>query len=117
MIRLRRYPAKGDLPAIGNLQVRWIDRYREPQVKPNPLFPNGVHLDASEPGERACQTPLPYPAKRCGIYVVTCPTCGFATGCTTAGRIDDPRSLRIGCGSRDAEADSESEPIPEPAHA
>lgn len=45
----------------------------------------------------SCRVALPYPAKRCGAYVVTCRICGTRTGVTTAGRADDPRSLTVSC--------------------
>lgn len=78
------------------LSIKWIDRHREPKCPPNPAFPEGVDVDVSD-GARSCQTPLPYPAPRCGVYVVTCDVCGYAAGFTTAGRPDDPRSVRVPC--------------------
>lgn len=40
---------------------------------------------------------LPYPAERCGVYLVTCDKCGYSAAITTAGRVDDPRSVTIPC--------------------
>jgi hypothetical protein len=40
---------------------------------------------------------LPYPAKRIGHYRIECELCGLRVACTTAGRPDDPRSIRIAC--------------------
>jgi len=77
--------------------VQWLDRGREPQVAPNPAFPDGIDLDLTDPGQPTCWTALPYPAKRCGTYVVECRICGLRVGCTTAGRPDDPRSIRMNC--------------------
>lgn len=76
--------------------VRWFDAGKEPQCEPNPAFPTGVDLDpcAGAPG---CKVALPYPAKRCGYYVVTCKVCGFQAYIATAGRADDPRSVRLPC--------------------
>lgn len=75
--------------------IGWIDRGREPQVKPNPAFPDGIDLD---PGERpACKVALPYPAKRAGFYVVRCEICDTTTVVTAAGRPDDPRSIMLPC--------------------
>ncbi len=79
------------------LQIKWIDHHREPTEPPDPKFPIGVDLDVSEGATRTCSAPLPWPARRCGIYVVTCTDCGLAVGCSTAGRVDDPRSIKFAC--------------------
>jgi hypothetical protein len=81
----------------GRFLIEWIDREREPQVKPNPAYPNGIDLDLADGAEQRCTTPLPYPAKRIGLYVVECRTCGLRVACTTAGRSDDPRSITVAC--------------------
>jgi hypothetical protein len=78
-------------------QIEWLDGYREPQAKPDPAFPDGKDLDVSEGRSPSCSTPLPYPAKRCGLYMVKCLDCGFTVAVTTAGRPDDPRSLKMAC--------------------
>jgi hypothetical protein len=79
------------------LEVRWIDRGFEATCEPDPRFPAGVDLDLSRGRIDACHTPLPYPAKRCGYFVVNCATCGLQCVVTTAGRADDPRSLQVAC--------------------
>lgn len=79
------------------LTVDWIDRGRDPKCAPDPDFPNGRNLDISSGSARSCRADLPYPAARCGIYVVSCPICGQKIGVTTAGRPDDPKSLKIAC--------------------
>jgi hypothetical protein len=81
----------------GSFDVQWIDRGREPQCKPNPEFPNGIDLDCSAGAKRACLATLPYPAKRCGVYAIECKVCGKTVAVTTAGRLDDPRSIKIAC--------------------
>lgn len=78
-------------------QIEWLDAEREPKCKPNPAYPEGVDLDVSNGAAKTCTTPLPYPAKRIGAYVITCEVCGYRAGCTTAGRPDDPRSITIPC--------------------
>jgi len=79
------------------LTVTWLDRGRWPRVKPNPLYPKGVALDLSNGAARACWTALPYPAKRVGAYVIKCDVCGLVAGVTTAGRADDPHSVKVAC--------------------
>lgn len=79
------------------MKVKWIDGKREPQCAPNQAYPNGIDLDASGGAVKACKVDLPYPAKRIGSYVVECPVCGAKTMCTTAGRTDDPRSIKVAC--------------------
>jgi hypothetical protein len=83
--------------ATGDFTVKWIDAGREPQCAPDPAFPTGVDIDASRPGEPSCRVELPYPARRCGAYDVTCNICGLRAATTTAGRPDDPRSLTVPC--------------------
>jgi hypothetical protein len=81
-----------------NFKVEWIDRGANPTGQPNPAFPRGMDLDISQ-GQRSCQGSLPYPAPRIGFYAVECRTCGANAIVTTAGRRDDPRSIRLACGS------------------
>jgi hypothetical protein len=83
---------------MNNLSVAWIDHHREPRCAPDPKFPSGIDLVLSGPLPwRECTTALPYPAKRCGEYVVKCAECGLSAVVTTAGRADDPRSVRVTC--------------------
>lgn len=77
--------------------IRWLDGEREPQCKPNPAFPDGVDIDGARGAQPSCKVELPYPAKRCGTYIIECARCGLRVGCTTAGRPDDPRSITIAC--------------------
>jgi hypothetical protein len=79
------------------INVEWIDSGREPQNPPNPAYPNGIDLDLSAGAKVACLSDLPYPAKRCGVFVLKCETCGQTAAITTAGRVDDPRSAKLGC--------------------
>lgn len=78
-------------------RIEWIDDKREPQCAPDPAYPNGIDIDLADSVQPCCKVILPYPAKRCGTYVVTCDLCGTRVGCTTAGRPDDPRSITIVC--------------------
>jgi len=82
------------------IRVTWHDGGREPQCEPNPAYPKGIDLDVSLGAKNTCSVTLPYPAKRCGHFIVKCRACGTRIAITTAGRPDDPRSVRIPC-SRD----------------
>ena len=77
--------------------VTWVDREREPRHPPNPNFPAGKDIDASNGAAQTCKVDLPYPAKRCGYYLVECTFCGLRVAATTAGRPDDPRLIILPC--------------------
>lgn len=79
------------------MKVTWLDGKRSPQCPPNPNYPTGLDIDVSNGANKTCTVPLPYPAKRIGSYVIECPVCGAKTACTTAGRPDDPRSIKVAC--------------------
>jgi hypothetical protein len=82
-------------------KVEWIDLEREPKNAPDPNYPNGIHIDVSQ-GKKSCMTALPYPAKRCGQYYVECQKCGTNALVTTAGRVDDPKSVRLPCKGKES---------------
>lgn len=82
---------------VTDWQIEWIDRGREPQCAPNPKYPNGIDIDSSHGASVTCFSKLPCPAPRIGLWMVTCRTCGRREAVTTAGRPDDPRSLRMAC--------------------
>lgn len=79
------------------INIEWIDHGREPKCEPNPSYPDGIDVDTSHGAKETCEAKLPYPAKRCGMYIVRCGACGMSAAVTTAGRPDDPRSVRIAC--------------------
>lgn len=81
-------------------RVHWHDSGKEPECAPNPEYPNGIDLDCAMGAERACTVRLPYPARRCGSYLIECSECGMSVVCTTAGRPDDPRSIKLPCKER-----------------
>ena len=83
-------------------EIKWISRDggRKPQVMPNPAFPHGVDVDGSDHEKPTCQAALPYvlwPERGLGMLLIKCKQCGVTAGVTTAGRPDDPVSLRINC--------------------
>lgn len=77
--------------------IRWHDFGREPKCKPNPDYPDGIDVDLSAGAEATCSLALDHPTKRCGAYTVHCRDCGLFVVVTTAGRPDDPRSVKLGC--------------------
>ena len=79
------------------MRVQWIDRKREPRSPPDPAYPEGIDIPAADGSRPKCQTDLPYPAARCGVYLVTCSRCGVRVAVTTAGRPDDPRTVAVNC--------------------
>lgn len=83
--------------ADAQFTVQWIDSGREPECAPNPAYPDGIDLDMSDGAPRACTATVPYPARRCGTYVIDCGMCGLRAAITTAGRPDDPRSVKLPC--------------------
>jgi hypothetical protein len=80
-----------------NFTIEWIDHGREPKCAPDPDYPDGIDVDVSDNAVRKCKVDLPYPAKRCGHYIVRCKLCGYSVALTTAGRTDDPKSVTITC--------------------
>lgn len=77
--------------------IAWLDFGRGPKDEPNPDYPAGIDMDASMGQVPSCWTEVSYPAKRCGAYIVQCDECLANVAVTTAGRVDDPRSVRLAC--------------------
>lgn len=77
--------------------VEFFSSGRTPSVPPNPKYPEGIDVDGSGGAAQACSLALPYPAPCCGIYNIRCKLCGLTAALTTAGRPDDPRSLKLPC--------------------
>lgn len=87
--------------STAGFKVDWLDSKREPKCPPDPRFPNGIDITTGlREGANACKVELPYPAKRCGLYLIECQVCGTKACCTTAGRTDDPRSIMLACNIR-----------------
>jgi len=84
---------------VNKFKIEWIDHGRDPQCKPDPSYPRGKTVDMATAysAKQSCTVDLPYPAKRCGAYIVECALCGIRVGCTTAGRPDDPCKIIIAC--------------------
>lgn len=82
---------------MSKFKIKWIDHGREPQCEPDPSYPNGRDIDAANGAKYTCSTKLPYPAKRCGVFIAECKRCGYGIVLTTAGRPDDPRSVTVAC--------------------
>jgi hypothetical protein len=82
---------------MNRLDVTWLDAKREPQNPSDPKYPDGIDADLTSGAVKWCSTALPYPAKRCGSYLVECRICRMIVVVSTAGRSDDPRSVKIAC--------------------
>lgn len=80
-----------------HLSFIWVDRHRDPKCAPDPRYPNGKDVDLAGFDIPTCKVDLPCPAPRIGLYVITCHKCGMSVAATTAGRPDDPRSVRFPC--------------------
>lgn len=78
------------------IRILWRDSGREPQEKPDAAYSDGMHVRLPA-GQTGCIVKLPYPAQRCGMFILTCNRCGASAAITTAGRPDDPRSFELRC--------------------
>jgi hypothetical protein len=63
----------------------------------------GRSLDYSNGQVPHCVFIVPWPAARCGHYVIKCYRCGGAYAVQTNGRLDDPVSVKVGCFRYDQE--------------
>ena len=79
------------------ITVTWLDRGRNAELGPDPRYPEGIDLDISQGAFEVCITALPYPAPRCGSWLIVCDTCDLRIVVTAAGRADDPRSMKMAC--------------------
>lgn len=77
--------------------VDWVDQHRETPHPADPAYPAGTAIDVALDAMKACRVQLAYPAARCGLWVITCRVCGYAIALATAGRADDPCSVRVPC--------------------
>jgi hypothetical protein len=82
---------------MSDFAIEWIDAGKEPSCEPDPLYPDGIELDLSGGALVVCIVDLPHPAKRIGFWNMTCNRCGLRAACTTAGRVDDPKSVTLAC--------------------
>ncbi len=78
-------------------KVTWIDFNTKAKCAPNPEYPNGIAIDASNGANKSCSIKLPYPAKGCGQHKITCNKCKQTALVTAAGRPDDPTSVKLAC--------------------
>jgi len=82
---------------VNDITVTFLSHNRKPVCAPNPEYPNGMNVDLTKGAKVACLADLPYPAECCGVLVVRCGKCGASAAITTAGRDDDPRTVRLAC--------------------
>lgn len=84
-------------PASSRFAIDWINAHRTATYPTDPSYPNGVAIDLALSARKACRVELPYPAASCGLWVVMCHACGFVVALATAGRADDPHTVRLPC--------------------
>jgi hypothetical protein len=77
--------------------VIWQDTGREPQCDPDPAFLKGRDINLARGADNSCLVELQYPAPRIGVYYLECFICRLRVCVTTAGRVDDPRQVRLPC--------------------
>jgi LSD1 subclass zinc finger protein len=82
------------------LKAQWYSDKREPQGLADPKYPHGHDFDTSGGSGSTCSTTLTYPAKGCGKWHIKCAVCQNSAMITTTGRVDDPKSIRMGCITR-----------------
>ncbi len=80
-----------------DIEVKFVSDYRKARHPPDPAYPTGIDIDLTDGAKVACWAKLPYPAECCGVWLVRCRKCGSRNVITAAGRIDDPRSVKIPC--------------------
>jgi hypothetical protein len=90
------------------MKIEFLDSGRSPTCQPNPIYPNGIDLDVANGQPWHCTARPPYPAPRCGAYLITCETCGIRVAVTVAGRQDDPRSVKMACKRKKSPGQAES---------
>lgn len=84
-------------PGSARFSVDWMDAHREATYPADPAYLNGAAIDVALDAPKACRVQLSYPALRCGLWVITCRQCAFSIAVATAGRADDPCSVRVPC--------------------
>jgi len=82
---------------VADFEIVWYDDGRDPKSPPDPSYPDGIDLDLSRGRLNYCETNLMHPTPRCGKYYIKCNKCGITALITTAGRADDPRSIKLAC--------------------
>lgn len=82
---------------VQQFEVRFEDSGRSAQCPPNPAYPTGIDVDGSCGAAKSCTVAIPYPSPRCGLQVISCRACGLTVAITVAGRVDDPRSIKLAC--------------------
>jgi len=84
-------------PKLPDWEIQWVDSGRHPKHPSDPRYPHGIDIDVSLAANPACKASLPYPTPRCGHYIIECRACGQVVMLSTAGRRDDPRTLKMAC--------------------
>jgi hypothetical protein len=86
-----RVSPAGALVATLRFKIDWVDKHREATYPADPSYPKGCAIDVALTKLNACRVELPWPAVRCGLFVVRCLACGFSIALEMAGRVDETR--------------------------
>jgi hypothetical protein len=88
-----------DMSRQPQFKIEFHDLEREPQVPFRRAHSWGVDVPVPIGSEETlhCRVALPWPAPRCGLWLVACLECGCKVAATAAGRVDDPRSVPVPC--------------------
>lgn len=88
---------------MSDIKVHFLSGKRQAKCPSNPAYPHGIDVDLSNGATVACLGNLPYPAECCGFHMVRCSKCGANAAISTAGRPDDPRTVKLACKERNSQ--------------
>lgn len=82
----------------GRHYTKWIGNGQKPTCSPDPDYPNGRSMDLTNDATPNCTVTLPhYPSDGRGVWVIGCFGCKLRIAITSAGRPDDPRTVKMAC--------------------
>jgi len=97
VVQIPTYTPNSDawIPCVEKFTIEWYDSKITSNTVPEQDSPKNILV--YDEHKLFCKISLPYPAKRCGMYVVKCNECGNVVGIPTTGKVDDPCSITINC--------------------
>lgn len=82
---------------MNRFDIRWMDGKTETERPSDPRYATGMNVDLTFGQRPFCKAELQYPVPRCGQHVGRCVVCNFLIALMTAGRPDDPRTVKVPC--------------------